>query len=439
VSQPDALSLLLRQRQAELRLPSVSAAALVRGELVWENALGVADARGGEPGPETQYRVGSITKTFTAASVLALRDEGLLRLDDPLAAHVPEAEGSPLTLRRMLAHSSGLQREVPGEVWVTFEFPETPEQLLARFREAEQVLEPGAHWHYSNLAFALLGTVVTRISGQPVERFVEERFLEPLGLARTSWRRREPAATGYLVDPFADVLRPELELDGSGATAAAGDLWSTPTDLCRWGEHLAGREDMHAVQIMAEPERWTLAWGLGLMLHRRGDRIFYGHSGAMPGFLSSLACQRQAGVSVAVVTNASTPAAGIEALALDLAEAALDAYPAPPEPWAPGEEPPPELDGVVGRWWSEGSEFSFFFRRGRLEAEVVGPARIDEPAVFEREAADRYRTVSGRERGELLVLVRDERGTVSELRWATYAFTRTPQLFAERQRSPESP
>jgi len=439
VSRSESLSKLLRARQSELRLPGVSAAATVRGEVVWQEAFGMVDTNsGGEPTHDTQYRVGSITKTFTAASVLALRDEGRLGLDDSLGDYIPEAEDSPLTLRRMLAHSSGLQREVPGAVWITFEFPETSEELVARFREAEQVLEPGSHWHYSNLAFALLGEVVTRVSGKTIDQFVEERFLEPLGLARTSWLRQPPAATGYYVDPWADVLHAEIEVERSGSAAAAGDLWSTPTDLCHWADFLTGRDAMHTVQVMAEPERWTLGWGLGLMLHRRGERVFFGHSGAMPGFISSLACDRKERVGVAVAANASTPAMGVETLALELAEAALEAYPAETEPWRPGAAPPPELEGVLGHWWSEGTEYVFRYAQGRLEAVAAGLARIKEPAHFEAEAPDRYRTTAGRERGELLLVLRDDGGSVSELRWATYALTREPRTFAS-YRSPENP
>ena len=397
---------------------------------MWDEAVGSAEAASGAtPTPETQYRVGSITKTFTAAAVLALQEEGKLGLDDPLSAHLPAAAGSPVTLRRMLAHSSGLQREVPGDVWVSLEFPQTSEELVARFSEAEQVLETGSHWHYSNLAFALLGEVVSRVSGRPVQRFVEERFFEPLGLSRTSWLRKEPAALGYYVDPWSDTVRLEAEIESSGAAAPAGDLWSTPADLCRWADFLAGQEAMHAVQVMVDPSRWTLAWGLGVMLHRRESCILFGHSGAMPGFISSFAGDRTQHVGVAVVANASTPAAGVEQLTLELADLALDLYQGKPEPWLPGKPPPDELVGVPGRWWSEGTEFLFRFREGRLEAKVDGPARITEPAVFDREGPDRYRTVSGRERGERLLLLRDESGRVSELRWATYRFTRTPETF----------
>lgn len=117
MSAPDALLRLVRRAQADLRLPSVSAAVVVHGDVVWAEALGLADAGSGrEAGPDTQYRVGSITKTFTVAAVLELAREGRLALDDPLSAHLPETYGRPLTLHRLLCHLSGIQREIPGEV-----------------------------------------------------------------------------------------------------------------------------------------------------------------------------------------------------------------------------------------------------------------------------------------------------------------------------------
>jgi CubicO group peptidase (beta-lactamase class C family) len=156
------LSRLVREAQSEERIPSISAAAIGNGEIVWHEALGLADVDGGvEASSDTQYRIGSITKTFTAAAVLQLRDAGELELDDPLARHIPEAAHGQPTLRRMLAHLSGLQREMPGYVWETLEFPDR-EGLVTGLADAEEVLRPGARWHYSNLAFALLGEVVAR-------------------------------------------------------------------------------------------------------------------------------------------------------------------------------------------------------------------------------------------------------------------------------------
>lgn len=418
------------------RLPSLAAAVFRGDELVWSDAVGVADAeKKVEAAPDTQYAVASITKTFTAVSVMQLRDAGKLDLEEPLSRYLPEAaHGSP-TLRRMLAHASGLQREPPGEVWETLEFP-GEEQLLGRLAEAEQVLAPWVAWHYSNLAYALLGHVVARVSGTPFHDYVRERLLGPLSLTRTTWGPEAPAAKPYFVEPYTDAVRrePELELGGKGGESG---LSSTVGDLARWGSFLvdpdeavlapASVAEMHDLQIMAEPD-WTLGWGLGIELWRRGERIFGGHTGGFPGFLSMFAYSRRDRVGAVVLTN-SGRWPKLSETGLSLAEAALDELAPELEPWAPEEPPPEEIVPLLGRWWSEGSETVFSWRQGKLEARSATAPPEREPSVFEREGEDRFRTVSGDERGEAMRVVRDDSGAVVKLYWATYPFTRAPEIF----------
>jgi CubicO group peptidase (beta-lactamase class C family) len=424
----DELGRIVRAAQSEHRLPSVAATVVVRGETVLETAVGFADdGAGREATPSTQYRIGSITKTFTAAAVMLLADEGKVSLDDLLGAHVEEAGDRPLSIRRLLSHSSGLQREPPGNTWESLAFPSVPE-LLARLDEVEQVLEPGASWHYSNVAFVLLGELVARVSGLPYQRFVEERLIGLAGLTRTSWSPAEPVTRGYYVDPYSGVLRPEADI---AEVSAAGGLWSTVGDLCRWGAWLRDRETMQALQAMADQESWLYGSGLGLLLHRRGDRILYGHDGAMPGFLASLACSRKEDVQAAVLTNASTPGGPVVELALRLADRAIELNPREPELWRGHDAPPREIAELLGSWWSEGSQFLFTWRDGHLEAQIAGaPSRL-KPSVFEQEGPDRFRVASGRERGERLEVVRDDAGAVAKLYWATYPFTRDPQTFGD--------
>ena len=440
---PERFRRLVLEAQRAGRLPSLAAAVFRAGELVWSDAVGMADLEKLEAAtPDTQYAVASITKTFTAACVFQLRDEGKLELDEPLSRYLPEAvHGSP-SLRRLLAHASGLQREPPGEVWETLEFP-GEEELLRRLGEAEQVLAPGAAWHYSNLAYALLGHVVARVSGKPFRDCVQERLLEPLGLARTTWGPAEPAARPYFVEPYSDAARrePELELGGKGGESG---LSSTVGDLARWGAFLADPDEavlaptsvdeMHSLQIMAEPD-WTLGWGLGVALWRRGERIFGGHTGGFPGFLSMFLYSRRERVGAVVLTNSGNwPKLSETGLAL--AEAALDELPPDVESWAPEEPPPEEMVPLLGRWWSEGDETIFSWRHGKLEARFTAAPPEREPSVFEPEGEDRFRTVSGRERGEVLRVVRDESGGVFKLYWATYPFTRSPEIFGPQGRRP---
>lgn len=434
--EPERFRRLALEAQKAGRLPSLAAAVFRGGELVWSDAVGLADAEEqAEATPDTQYAVASITKTFTAASVLQLRDEGKLDLDEPLSRYLPEAaHGSP-TLRRMLAHASGLQREPPGEVWETLEFP-GEEELLERLGEAEQVLLPGAAWHYSNLAYALLGHVVARVSGTPFRDYVQERLLGPLGLTRTTWGPEAPAAKPYFVEPYSDAVRrePELELGGKGGESG---LSSTVGDLVRWGSFLADPDEavlaptsvaeMHELQIMVEPD-WTLGWGLGIELWRRGERIFGGHTGGFPGFLSMFVYSRRDRVGAVVLTNSGLwPKLSETGLAL--AEAALEEHALELERWAPEEPPPEEIVPLLGRWWSEGAETIFAWRQGKIEARLATAPPEREPSVFEPEGDDRFRTVSGQERGEVLRVVRDEAGAIVKLYWATYPFTRTPELF----------
>jgi hypothetical protein len=185
---------------------------------------------------------------------------------------------------------------------------------------------------------------------------------------------------------------------------------------------------MHAVQVMAEPDRWLRAWGLGLALHRRGNRILAGHGGAMPGHLAYFLYSRAERTGVVLLTNSSAWAR-LEDFALEFAEQALDGLPAETEPWRPEEPAPPELAGLLGHWWTEGSEFVVRFRQGRLEARMVADADWKPPAVFEADGPDRFRVVSGRERGERLRVVRDEQGEPVKLYWATYPCTRKPEMW----------
>src|SRR4051794_10906201 len=367
---------------------------------------------------------------------MQLRDEGLLGLDDPVEQHVEELPHTGTTIRRLLAHSAGLQREPPGEVWSTLDLPDR-DAFLASLAETEQVLAPGLAHHYSNLAFVLLGDVVARLRGELAEEAIEARVLRPLGLERTSWLPLAPHAQGYLVEPWFDGVRRErhVELD---ALAALGQLWSTAGDLARWGDFLAQPDpallsaqtaaEMHSLQVMTD-EKWHRGWGLGVALTRSGERVFGGHGGSMPGFLASLEYHRATRTGSVVLTNSGSNAP-VDVLGVELADAAATAHPVEAESWRPVGAPPAELEGVLGRWWSEGEELVLQLRGNELQV----PGQPGDPrSTFRREGEDRYRTLSGTLRGELLLVERDEDGAVVKLWWATYPLTRAPETFAQQE------
>ena len=440
---PDALverlDGLVAAAQAEQRIPSVSAAVFRDGEVAWRRALGAADVERDEAAtPEHAYRIGSITKTFTAVCILQLRDSMVLELDDPLRTHIPEAPVG-LTVRDALSHLSGLQREPPGEIWETMT-PPSREELLAGLEDAERVLRPGEAWHYSNLAFGLLGEVVMRRSEHGYEDALRTRVLEPLGLGRTGFDPPGPRATGYFVDPFSDRASVEPDPVGEGPTAAIGWLWSTVDDLAAWGDFLATGNDgvlpretldeMARVRTMVDETRWSSGWGLGLGLYRRGDRVYAGHGGAMPGFLASVQVHRPERTGAAVLCNTSA-GADPDTLALDLAEAALAELTRTAEPWRPDDGAPVDVAPMLGRWWSEGSELVLAWREGRLRLQALAYPEGRDVSWLRAEGDDTWRIVEGRELGELLRVVRDDDGAPVKLYVATYPLTRAPAAFGE--------
>jgi CubicO group peptidase (beta-lactamase class C family) len=424
------LTRLVTARQREWRAPGVVAAIYRHGGRVWECAVGIGDVAGGARVKAShQFQIGSVTKTHTAVAVMQLVAAGQLDLEAPVHEVLRAQPPRPaLTLRRLLSHASGLQREPVGTRWDAPRFADSA-AMLAGLPDAEEVMPPGERWHYSNLAFAVLGAVIAEATGEPFDVALQERVLTPAGLTRTTFTPQAPHARGYNVMPFSDAAYEEPVID-LGGWEAAGELWSTADDLGRWSDVLAGAvpdvldpvsaERMHLPQVMFDPERFTLAYGLGLMLGRRGDRVYAGHGGSMPGYRAALFLHR--GERIAAVALANSGVAATEGLAADLLDRVID-HVAEVAEWRPGSEPPADVAELLGVWWSEGSPFTVSWRGDAIE--ITGDFSAP-PARLQPVATDRYRVVEGRERGELLEVVRNTRGDAVELRWASYPMLREP-------------
>ncbi|HEY3505364.1 MAG TPA: serine hydrolase domain-containing protein [Actinocatenispora sp.] len=437
---------LVRRAQRTARVPAVQAAVHRADRPLWTFEVG--DAGGGvELGPDTQFRIGSITKTFTAVLVLQCRDDGLLDLDDPVSAHLSVPEHGELTIRRLLTHTAGLQREPYGDIWDTLAVPSL-EETLAGLAQAERILPSGRRFHYSNLGFALLGHLVAAKRGAAWAEVLAEKILAPLDLHLTLAPGGN-AATGYLVDAWSDHARPEPRTD-LGGIAPAAQLWGTAGELARWGSFLADpahqdptgavlaadtlAEMRHPV-AMRDDRVWKSGWGLGLIVRPGAARALdVGHGGAMPGFLAEAygrvpgAEDVPPGLAAAVLLSSGTADAAL-GLSFQLMDAAVERDPADIEPWRIGAPAPDELRGVLGHWWGEGFEYVFRWRDGHLEASGVDDPAGMPPAVFAVESPDLLRSVAGREIGEQLRLTRDTDGRVVRLHWATYRFTREQQTF----------
>lgn len=426
--------------QRDWRSPGVSAGVVRDGHLVWSGHVGAARL-GEQPAPaddDTQFMIGSVTKTFTALVVMSLRDEGRLTLDDTLGDHLRGSRHAKVVLRQLLAHASGLQREPVGHIWESLVAPDR-DAFLAGVEQAEQVLPSHHAFHYSNLAYGLLGQVVEHVTGGDWNDLVHERVLAPLGMTRTGLTPSDDRAVGYQVDPFAGTATEE-PLFTLNATAPLGGLWSTVADMACYAAYVARPDDrvvapetvdeMCRPIIMTDVEAWTGGYGLGFGMGRRGDRVYVGHGGAMPGFLTGLRVRRSDGVGAIVFANCSSGALPV-GLATDLVEAVVDTEPSMPLPWRP-EAPAPDLAPLLGQWWSEGSPITFFVRDGRLWSRLAENDPASE-TCYAADGRDRFRAVEGRERGELLEVVRGPGGELEKLYFATYAVTRDPLAFADLQ------
>jgi CubicO group peptidase (beta-lactamase class C family) len=444
------LERMTRSTQAEARIPALSVALHRADRPLWTLQVGTSGRPDAPLDAGTRFRIGSVTKTFTAVLVLQCRDEGLLDLDDPIAKHVDVPAHGELTVRRLLSHTAGLQREPHGDVWDTLRAPDT-EQLIAELVHAERVLPPARRYHYSNLGYALLGRLVARVRGGTWAEVLADRVLRPLGLAGLSADPGEHGAVGYLVDAYSDHARPEPGTDFGGVGPAA-QLWGTAADLARWAAFLAdpaamdadGRvltpstlDEMRWPLTVTDETLWAVGFGLGLILVPQKDRVMHvGHDGAMPGFLAGVYGRRggagtPAAMGAAVLGSSGTASATVE-LPHRLLNAAVEEDPADIAPWTPGDPAPEAYRSVLGRWWSEGFEFVFFWREGALRARGADDPPGRPPAVFApvEGETDILRTVSGREAGERLRLTRDpSTGVVVRMHWATYRVTRTQETF----------
>ena len=310
------------------RLPGLAVGIVRDQELVWSAGFGHADLETSRrPDKDTISRVASITKTFTATAVMQLRDDGLLTLDDSLVQYLSEfsavnpragsVEG--VTIRRMLAHRSGLVTESPLPGWDALEFP-SREAVLAALPQTEIVIPQDFAFKYSNLAFGLLGEVISRLSGRPYFEYMQAEILEPLGLTSSVFelteRLRPRMAVGYSRSPYADEFSkaPYASLNG---IAACGQLHSTVADLAKWislqfrtgdaqrnGEQVlrgSSIEEMHRPQYM-EPD-WSFGYCLGWRARRIGEHIFHEHGGGIHGFASQVMFSKPHRLGVIALAN----------------------------------------------------------------------------------------------------------------------------------------
>ncbi|HEU4946117.1 MAG TPA: serine hydrolase domain-containing protein [Kribbella sp.] len=307
------------------------AAGVVRGgSLVWFHGHGVADVGTGTPiDQDTVFRIGSITKTFTAIAVMQLWEQGLVDLDAPANDYlrgyslVPAKAGfRPATLRHLLTHTAGVRavRRPSDLLHPTLGWGARvggPAVSLAEYyRGGLRVdFEPGSRWAYSNHGFATLGQIVEDVSGTPLVRYLRERVFGPLGMESTdlvrSERVRPRLATGYALSSGGLKAVADREI----VVAGAGSVYSTTSDMARYvSALLGGGANEHGSVLRPEtlalmfephyrPDPRVPGMGLAFLRDEVGGHRTVGHDGVWKGFLSDMTLAPDDGIGVLAFAN----------------------------------------------------------------------------------------------------------------------------------------
>ena len=307
----------MQAQMAYRQLPGVAIGVVSDQRLVWAKGYGFADIDARTPiTATTRFRMASHSKLFTSTSIMQLREQGKVRLDDPVIKYLPwfkvkpaEADDPPITIEQLLTHSSGLSREA-GSHWTDYKFPDAAE-VRAYIEHAPAIYSPQVRWKYSNLALTIAGLVVEAVSGEPYAVYVQRHIFDPLGMSESSVDKPVPElAVGY-GRRMPDGSRAKLPFIDAKAMAPATGITSTVEDMAKFvslqfrtGSPIlatASLREMHRVRMMEND--WTRGNAIGFAVNKIGDKLYVGHGGSYPGYKTQTTIQLDDKVGVIVLTN----------------------------------------------------------------------------------------------------------------------------------------
>lgn len=307
-------------------IAGISAGVVVGRDLVWAQGFGWADVNRRIPaGVNTVYRVGSISKSFTAVALLQLWERGFLDLDQEVQDVLPELAqlkdrppgSGPITFRQLASHTAGLIREpgLEGSTDGPLEFWE--DKILASIPTTSFYAPPGESYQYSNIGFGILGYALSRVTGIPFMELVDGSILRPLGMHHSGFvvtpAVAEHLATGYMVrrDGSVSAEIPYLEHVGRGYKVPNGGVYSTVGDL---GRFVAGLTGAATVPVMGPEGRRLIResqtpedgaqYSFGFSISRReGAPDLIGHGGSVAGYNAHLVFEPESGIGVVLLRN----------------------------------------------------------------------------------------------------------------------------------------
>ena len=417
--------------QIEIRgLPGVVVGVVSDDELVWAEGFGRADVDADRPmETDTRFRMASHSKLFTATAIMQLREQGKVRLDDPVTDYLPwftfqsaAPEDPPVTVEHLLTHSSGLPREA-GSHWTDLDFP-TAEEILELMSDRKAPFSPEVRWKYSNLAYTIAGMIVEEISGMSWADYLQQNIFDPLGMGSSSVDLPDAKmATGYgrrMPDGSRQVFP---FVDARGMAAATG-LTSTVEDMARFvsaqfrtgtrdGNRLlrtASLREMHRVRMLENT--WTSGQGIGFGVRRIDEKLYVGHGGGYPGYTTNTTIQLDSKVGVIVLTNTndSNPSQIAGQLMGTVGEAVASATSVEPEvvAWDPAWE------RFAGAYRSRGGETRVLVLNERLVRMNPWSTSIGDPTQLEPLGDGTFRMVAPTGGGPVGEIVRfvEENGEV---------------------------
>lgn len=322
----NALDLCIAHSVLERALPGLSIAVIRDRHLIWARGYGMADLETKiAASPSTRYRIGSVSKLFTAMAIMQLRDAGRLHLDETVRTYLPaftyhdmHPEGPPITVRHVLAHTSGLARDIPLPPG-TDPKALSRHDIMVRVGETKSLFPAGRDWRYSNLGYWLLGEIMIAVTGRPYADYVEREILGPLGMHAThigSGLDLTGLATGYGMR-VAGSSRPRVEVPDAGPLLSTGTVASSVEDLARFAALNMSDDRGRAATVVCETTLhemrevqwqkagWQGSQGLGFGIRKVGEQRRIGHHGRPPGYRACLSIAPDARLAVVVLINAT--------------------------------------------------------------------------------------------------------------------------------------
>ena len=276
--------------------------------IVLDKGYGFANLEWNVPNsPTTKFRLGSITKQFTSASIFLLEERGKLKVDDPVKKYMLDAPAAwdKVTVFNLLTHTSGIPSFTGFPDYASTEaIPTTPEKLVARFRDKPLEFQPGEKWNYSNSGYVLLGYLIEKISGQPYAKFVQENIFDPLGMKDSGYDSNSALmlrrASGYAPSANGPVNAGYIDMS---IPLSAGGLYSTTGDLLRWEQGLFGGKLLSSASLQKMTTPFKNDYACGLAVHMVKGRKLIEHGGGIEGFNTQLSYYPEEKLTVVVLGN----------------------------------------------------------------------------------------------------------------------------------------